>query len=91
MDVDAVSHDGKTGRWLFQEFKGEGEALSYAQEWCISAFTDHDRFLAWVVRKRSDGRIGWVEYRQGARTHEELITVEEYQRRFAQWWKSSGA
>ena len=85
-DIDAVSHDGKTGRWLFQEFKGEHETLSYGQEWCVSAFTQHDRFTAWVVRKRDDGYIGWVEYRAGATLNEERITVAEYKRRFSLWW-----
>jgi hypothetical protein len=87
-DVDAVSHDGKSGRWLFQEFKGESEVLSFGQEWCVKAFTEHERFTAWVVRKREDGRIGWVEYRDGATACEELISVPEYQRRFRAWWEA---
>jgi hypothetical protein len=87
-DVDAVTHDGKTGRWLMQEFKQPTEVLSDGQQWHLEALSQHDRFTVWVVRKHADGRLLWTEFRAGATRFPEIITVAEYQVRFRAWWEA---
>lgn len=84
-DIDAVSHDGKTNRFLLQEFKEEGEDFNQAQHWMlkdISAIPEF--FTVWHVVKRRDGMIGFALYGSGKPM--EIITVQEYQRRFEAWW-----
>lgn len=85
-DIDGATHDGATKRWLFQEFKQDGEKLDKAQRWMlrdISTLPAH--FTVWVVVKRDDGRIGWASFPDITGTYR-IITVEEYQARFAAWW-----
>lgn len=86
MDVDAVTHDGKTKRWLVQEFKHEGEPLDKAQHWMLQDLTTLPKhFTAWIVVKRQDGHIGWADFADVKATYE-VITVQAYQERFAAWW-----
>ena len=85
-DVDALSHDGDTGRFLFREFKVEGEPLDKSQEWTLTDLSWLDKCTVWLVRKRADGMIGWAEINAEGATPEEPITVREYQRRVKQWW-----
>ena len=85
-DVDALSHDGDTGRFLFREFKVDGETLDKAQEWTLTELSWLDKCTVWLVRKRADGMIGWAVFRAEGVTPEKPITVREYQRRLKQWW-----
>ena len=83
-DIDAVTHDRDTHRFLVQEFKHEGEdEKNAAQHWMLrdlAALPDH--FTVWHVVKRHDGRIGFAPFGEDPR----VITVQEYQARFAAWW-----
>ena len=85
-DVDAVTHDGDTGRFLFREFKQDGEPLHPAQLWVLRELAHLPGCTVWFVRKRSDGRIGWAAFGSG-RT-EEVITAAEYRRRLQCWWEN---
>ena len=87
MDVDAVSHDGDTGRFLFREFKIEGEPLHEAQEWVLRELARLPRCTVWLVRKRADGMIGWASIGADWKVPpEEPLTVRQYQHRLEWWW-----
>ena len=64
-DVDAVSHDGDTRRFLFREFKQDGERLDPAQRWVLRELAHLPGCTVWFVRKRDDGRIGWAVFGSG--------------------------
>lgn len=87
-DLDAISHDHPTQRFLLQEFKREGERYEKAQHWMLRDFMLTlrklpEHFTVWMVERRTDERfIGWAIYGQ----HLSIITVQEYQERFAAWW-----
>jgi hypothetical protein len=83
-DVDAVSHDAPTKRFLFREFKHDGEDLSKAQVWTLRELATLPGCTVWFVRRRDDGWIGFAVF--GSGQAEEAITVEEYRRRLAAWW-----
>lgn len=85
-DVDAVSHDKDTGRFLFREFKIDGEPLTRAQRWTLSELATLPRCTVWFVRRRDDGRIGWALF--GSGRQEIVISVEEYRARLQCWWNS---
>lgn len=89
MDIDAVTHDGATHRWLLQEFKHEGEPLDKAQHWMLKDLAGElpKHFTVWVVVKREDGLIEFADYRPGQRVSAVTITVEEYRARFRCWWQ----
>jgi hypothetical protein len=89
MDIDAVSHDKDTGRFLFQEFKQEGEALHPATKMVLRDLAGLPRCTVWFVRRIDAGRIGWAEFGSGRRT-EEVITTHEYRERFRRWWSGGG-
>lgn len=85
MDVDAVSHDGATGRFLFQEFKEPHEPLSAAQRMVLRDLAGLPRCEVWFVRRIGD-QIGWM--RVGLARPEQVISVREYQERFRRWWRN---
>lgn len=84
MDVDAVSHDKDTGRFLFQEFKQEGEALHPATRMVLRELADLPKCTVWFVRRLDNGCIGWAQF--GSGHVEEVITEQEYCARFRRWW-----
>jgi hypothetical protein len=84
-DVDAVSHDKDTKRFLFREFKHETEPLSAAQRWVLQDLAGLPRCTVWLVRRLGDGLIGWAQFGVG-QTEEEVITEVEYCRRLFAWW-----
>jgi len=83
-DVDAVSHDMDTKRFLFREFKVQGEELSTAQRWVLRDLAELPRCTVWFVRRLDNHMLGWAQF--GSGRYEETITVDEYRRRLAQWW-----
>jgi hypothetical protein len=90
MDIDAVSHDGKTHRFLLQEFKQQGEAMTPAQHWMLRDVSCLPKwFTVWIIVKRSDGLIGFGQYARSLELPPIVpIALEEYQERFAAWWDS---
>jgi hypothetical protein len=88
-DIDGVTHDAKTQRFLFQEFKQEGEPINPAQHWMLrdlaTAFRKvPDHFTIWLVVRRHDGCFDWAVYGDELRT----ISLEELQQRFVAWWEN---
>ena len=86
IDIDACTHDADTGRFLFREFKREGEPLDKAQRWTLAELARLPRCTVWFVRILPEHRIGWAQFGSGLR--EEVITESEYQQRFRSWWNN---
>lgn len=84
MDMDAVSHDRDSGRFLFMEFKQPGESLHPATRMVLSDLAGLPRCTVWFIRRLGDGRIGFGEFRSGRR--EENISEFEFQERYRRWW-----
>lgn len=88
-DIDAVTHDLKTQRFLFQEFKREGESQDKAQHWmlkdlCATLRKLPQHFTIWIVVRRNDG---WFEFAEYGNTPQ-VITRDELRERFAAWWRN---
>lgn len=83
-DVDAITHDGDTNRFLFQEFKREGESMPRGQKMLLRGLARLDYLTVWVVRRRSDGLVDWYDVAKGGSIR--VITLDEYRARFSAWW-----
>lgn len=87
-DVDAMTHDRHTHRFLAQEFKHDGEEVPTSQHWMLKDLAKiPDHFTVWQVVARSDGRFGFAVYRRdGTLSTPETISADEYRARFHAWW-----
>ncbi len=83
-DVDAISHDKDTHRFLFREFKHKDEPLDPAQRWVLADLAHLPGCTVWFVRRLGRGLIGWARF--GSGKCEETITEGEYRRRLHCWW-----
>lgn len=83
-DVDAVSHDIDTHRFLFREFKQQGERLDKAQRWVLTDLADLPCCTVWFLRRIDGRQIGFGQFRSGRR--EEIISESEYRERLRRWW-----
>lgn len=83
-DIDGVSHDLDTHRFLFREFKQPGEPLNKAQRWTLADLATLPRCTVWFLRRLGNDVIGFGHFQSGRR--EEQITVTEYRRRLRCWW-----
>jgi len=89
-DLDAVTHDGTTGRFLVQEFKYyESPAVPYAQHWMLQGFAAIPaHFTVWIIVYRDEKTIDFVEIpRDFSHRGFCTITVAEYRERFRCWWE----
>ena len=84
-DLDALTHDGSTRRFLIQEFKHEHEPMSPAQRSALEALAGLPRVTVWYVQQRSDGMLTFAFYQNSAWIVEP-ISAPEYQKRFSRWW-----
>jgi hypothetical protein len=84
-DVDALTHDDDTDRFLFQEFKSEQEPqLNVGQLKTLKALARRRDFITvWCVRRQPFQRLKW--YDVGSQRIG-IITIAEYQRLFRAWW-----
>ena len=89
IDIDACTHDKDTKRFLFQEFKQEGEPLHPAQRMVLRDLAGLPRCTVWFVRRIGRGLIGWAEF--GSGRVEEIITEQTYKDRFSSWWRNETA
>lgn len=83
-DIDGISHDKDTKRFLFREFKQPNERLHPAQRMVLRDLAGLPRCTVWFLRRLRDGRIGFAQF--GSGRLEEAITVEEYRARVRRWW-----
>lgn len=82
-DVDAVTHDADTDRFLFQEFKNSGEELNRGQKMLLAGLARKDYVTVWCVRRLGDGRLEWCDV--ASRQHG-VISERSYQAMFQAWW-----
>jgi hypothetical protein len=90
-DIDGVTHDMNGNRFLFQEWKHEGETvaggeyLGYGQRVLLEGLAKLG--TVWLIVKRNDGRLGFSQPDSPRWPKlEEIITPEEYQKRYRAWW-----
>lgn len=82
-DVDALTHDERTDRYLFQEFKQAEEALNRGQARLLKGLARRDFITVWCVRRRTDGFLDWCDV---ATRTAATIGLGEYQRLYRCWW-----
>jgi hypothetical protein len=83
-DVDALTHDERTDRFLFQEFKGPAGQLNRGQSKVLAALARRDYITVWCVRRRGDGLLDWCDVLTRAA---DRISPAEYRERFCAWWQ----
>lgn len=87
-DVDAVTHDEATDRFLFQEFKQPDEKLNRGQARLLKALARRDYLTVWCVRRREDGCVDWCDV---ASRVAQRLTLDEYRAKFRSWWNNGAA
>lgn len=85
-DVDALTHDEATDRFLFQEFKNAGEQLNRGQARLLKGLARRDFCTVWCVRRLSGGHLEWCDV--ATRDHA-ILTVDEYREKFRAWWSNT--
>jgi len=93
-DVDGLVHDGRTGRFLFMEFKHEGEPVSQAQIYALNALAkNHKNISAWFIRQMNNGTYKIADAAQATRANgawvllsAETIDGAVLKERFRAWW-----
>jgi hypothetical protein len=87
MDVDAISHDRSTGRFLVQEFKGPDEGISRPQRETLRALAALGTwFTVWIVVERAAGGLRLITlWADGTETCEDVTDVG-YQAAVSAWW-----
>lgn len=83
-DVDAISHDFETHRFLFREFKRENEPLDKAQLWVLRDLAHLPRCTVWMLALHDNGIIAFQQF--GKQPVEDLLTTQEYLERLRAWW-----
>jgi hypothetical protein len=83
-DVDAISHDFDTGRFLFREFKRKDEPLDKAQLWVLRELAHLPGCTVWFLRVLDNGLIAFQQF--GRQPVEDLLTEPEYLDRLRGWW-----
>lgn len=86
-DVDALTHDMDTDRFLFQEFKGPDGVIPKGQNIVLRALARKDYVTVWAVRLRADGLLDWRDI--GSQETRRGIDSSEYQARFRAWWANT--
>lgn len=85
--ISAVSHDGRTKRFLFREFKEAHERVSEGQKRLLMGLAWLPHVRVWLVRRTEHGTVTLVEFTGAACTFPLELTPEQYRRRFAAWWE----
>jgi hypothetical protein len=88
--VAALTHDGYSRRFLFQEFKHPGEECPTGQWWALYDLARQPNTSVWLVTECEDlERVDWIAFKEvpkdGILTAE-TISIETYRERFANWW-----
>ncbi len=83
--LSAITHDGRTERFIIQEFKYEGETISRGQRRTLIGLARKPDFTVWIVIKRDDGLLDFCDV---ATDRSETISTDEYKSRFKDWWEN---
>ncbi len=86
-----VTHDGQTHRFLAMEFKYWRQLpLNPAQAWLMSDLARVPEFTVWLIAKRDDGRLGWINFRlindPNDMPQPAVISEGQCQSLYRQWW-----
>jgi hypothetical protein len=84
-DIDAITHDETTHRYLIQEFKQAGEVVPDGQRRVLSDLAREPRVTVWIVRRLGADVLSWADALFW-NDSDALISVAEYQDRFRAWW-----
>lgn len=87
MDFDAVSHDGRTHRFIVRELKRPNEALDPAQRILLLDLALEPRWTVWYLQLWSTGEIAWADMRLPDSIN--VLTRAEYRARYGEWWSNS--
>jgi hypothetical protein len=91
LGVRALTHDGLSRRFLFQEFKRPGEVCSNGQWWALYDLARQPNTTVWLVTQceglqavdllafKEVPRDGLLDARKG-------LSLDDYRREFADWW-----
>lgn len=82
-DIDGLTHDGRTNRFLFMEFKEANEQLKNGQRRALSGLALLPNADVWVLR-RSDGLI--EKSRPQSESDVEVLSEDKLRDRFWEWW-----
>jgi hypothetical protein len=85
-DIDAITHDMATGRFLVQEFKNEGESVPSGQRMALRALSGLQGVTVWLAIRQNDGRIGFAEFPESI---VRSISVQDYKAKYQRWWANS--
>jgi hypothetical protein len=86
-DIDGVSHDGPTNRFLFREFKQDGEPLSAGQRRLLEGLALLPGCRCWYVMVRDRNTLVWSDMRSG---EIDIISPQEYRYLVSDWWSYGG-
>lgn len=91
--VRALTHDGLSRRFLFQEFKRPREECSNGQWWALSDLARQPRTTVWLVRQCEglesvELTVFFSEPNAGL-LKAETLSIEAYRQRFADWWNQA--
>lgn len=85
-DIDAISHDVKTHRFLVRELKRPNEKFDPAMRMLLEDLALEQRFTVWYLQLWSDGRIAWIDMLWPASC--DVLTRDEYRARLQEWWEN---
>jgi hypothetical protein len=87
MDIDAISHDGRTHRFLVRELKRPGEPLDPATRMLLEDLALEPHFTVWYLQLWSDGRIAWADMLRPESI--DVLTPEQYREGVLRaWWEN---
>lgn len=88
-DIDAMSHDMRTHRFLFMEFKRPNESMTSGQRMALCDLALEERMTVWYVQLWPNGdygQIAWADMRWPDSI--DFISVEEFRARYRSWWEN---
>lgn len=85
----ACNHDGHSipARFLFQEFKRDGEECRRGQKWALADLARTPHVTVWLVVNCGDGCVLFYDMRRPERM--ETLSVQTYIDRYRQWWNKT--
>jgi len=85
--VPAITHDGRTHRFLVREVKQGTELLPEGQRRLLCDLALEQRFTVWLVRFQRPGVLAWADMLH-EKSSATLLSYEQYRERLALWWRN---
>lgn len=86
MDLDAVSHDAATHRFLVRELKRPNEGLDPAARITLCDIAMELRWTVWYLNLWTSDEIMWADMRYMDAI--QVLTPDEYRERLKAWWQN---